>query len=189
MVLTRLGSGSRDALGRTKSASVRDALTEARTLLASDRPKNPLPSQQLTVLVWRLGQALCGRPGLGPFLLRRLVQVADAVWVRGVIGAELPPQVVCGPGVRLPHAGRGIILHPSCVIGADAVLYHRVTIGMTSTEPAPRLGDGVFVGTGASILGTIRVADGTRVGAHAVLLQDTEPAQTYVGVPARRVVR
>lgn len=187
MLASRLGRRSADALGTPKPASVRDAMREARALLAADWAKNPFPMQRVTLLIWRTGQALCGRRGLGPFLARRVIQVLDALWIRGLLGSELPTQVICGPGVRLPHSARGVIIHPTCVIGANVVIYHRVTIGMLDTLPGPRIGDEVFIGAGAQVLGTITVGEGARIGAGAVLVRDADPHQTYVGVPARPV--
>lgn len=181
------GANSADALHTAKSASVRDAVAEARALLAADWPKNPYPMQRLTLLIWRAGQALCGRRGFAAFLCRRVVQVLDGLWIRGLIGAELPTQVVCGPGVRIPHAARGVIIHPTCVIGANVVIYHRVTIGMTHLLPGPRIEDNVMLGSGAQVLGPITVRRGCRIGAGAVVVKDTEPDRTYVGVPAHAV--
>lgn len=187
MLQNRIGHRSADALGTQKEPSVRSAIAEARALLAADWPKNIFPMQRVTLLIWRLGQAFCGRRGLGSFLARRVLQVLDGIWIRGIIGAELPTQVVCGPGVRIPHAARGVIIHPTCVIGSNVVLYHQVTIGMSRALPAPRIEDNAFLGAGARVIGSLTVREGSRVGAGAVLLQDTEPYCTYAGVPARKV--
>lgn len=176
-----------DALGTAKTGSVRDAVAEARGLLAADWPKNPYPMQRITLLIWRFGQALCGRRSTAAFLLRRVIQVLDGIWIRGLIGAELPTQVVCGPGVRIPHAARGVIIHPTCVIGSNVVIYHNVTIGMSRGLPGPRIEDNVFIGSGAQVIGTITVREGSRIGAGAVVVKDTEPCCTYVGVPARAI--
>lgn len=181
------GARSADALGTVKTPSVADAVAEARALLAADWPRNPYPMQRITLLIWRAGQALCGRRGLGAFLCRRVVQVLDGIWIRGLIGAELPTQVVCGPGVRIPHAARGVIIHPTCVIGSNVVIYHGVTLGMTHLLPGPRIEDGVLLGSGAQVLGPITVRRGARIGAGAVVVKDTEPERTYVGVPAHAV--
>lgn len=178
---------SADALATPKTPSLRDALSEARSLLAADWPKNTFPMQRITLVIWRSGQALCGRRGFWPFLARRVVQVFDGIWIRGLIGAELPTQAICGPGVRIPHAARGVIIHPTCVIGANVVLYHRVTLGMTGVLPGPRIEDDVQLGTGATVLGPITVRRGTRIGAGAVVVKDTEERRTYVGVPAHAV--
>ncbi|GMA20275.1 serine O-acetyltransferase [Arsenicicoccus piscis] len=171
----------------TRTGSVSEALAEARALLRADFPRNPFPIQRVTLTIWRLGQCLNGRPGLAAFAARRVVQVADVIWTRGIIGAELPTQVVAGPGLQLAHGGRGVILHYTTRIGDRASIYHQVTIGVRDDRSAATLGDGVFIGAGAKILGPIHVADGTRVGANAVLTKDTEGHCTYTGVPAVRV--
>lgn len=170
--------------------SLGEARRQFAICLAEDRRRDTSPAALLTLVIWRAGQALYGKAGLTAFLLRRLVQVADSLWTRGVIGAELPKQVLAGPGVRLPHAGRGIIIHPTCRLGARVTLYHRVTLGVrTAPFVGPFLEDDVYVGTGACVLGDIRVRGGTSVGANAVLVRDTEPRSTWVGPPASQVAR
>ncbi|MGY1604686.1 serine O-acetyltransferase [Geodermatophilus sp. SYSU D00815] len=152
--------------------------------LRADYAVNEFFDARATLLVWRAGQALRGRPGVLAFLLRRVCQVADFVWTRGYIGADLPFSAIAGPGIRLPHGGRGTVLHPTVRIGARAVLYHQVTIGVREEDPAATLGDDVFIGAGAKIIGTVHLGDGCRVGANAVVLTDVPPGATAVGVPA-----
>lgn len=182
---TAAASGSEDR-GR---AGLPAALVQAKALWRSDCEVNRRLSPRLTLGIWRLGQALQGRPGIGCFLARRVVQVADAVWTRGIIGAELPPQVRAGRRFNLQHAGRGVVIHASCVIGDDCVLHHQVTLGITDAPPGPVLGDGVKFGAGAAAIGSITLADGTRVGTGAVVTKDTEAHCSYGGVPARLITR
>lgn len=169
-----------------RHSSVSAALKTCRAELAADLAVNRFPAARLTCAIWRAGMSLNGVPGPAAFALRRAVQLADLLWVRGVIGAELPTQVRVGPGLRLPHGGRGVIVHSSVSIGARACLYHRTTIGVRNGDIGPRLGDDVYLGTGAVVIGDIDVATGTRVGANAVLMSSTEGGGTYVGVPAQR---
>jgi serine O-acetyltransferase len=152
--------------------------------LRADYAVNSLFDARMTLLIWRAGQSLSGRPGLLPFLLRRLYQVADFVWIKGYIGADLPPQAVAGPGIRMEHGGRGVVLHPSVRIGARATVYHQVTIGVVNDDPAATLGDDVYLGAGAKVLGHIRIGDACRIGANAVVLTDVPSGATAVGVPA-----
>lgn len=177
------GQGSRASLGR--------AWQQMRADLRADFARNPFPSQRLTLLVWRTGNLLAGRRDPVSRVLRVVQQVANAVWLRGVIGAEIPTSVPIGPGLYLPHSARGCIVHHSVRIGAGCTLYHRVTIGLAddAAEQGPVLQDDVYLGTGATILGPITLATGTKVGANAVLLADTVPHGSYVGVPARPVGR
>lgn len=155
----------------------------ARTLRA-DYAVNPFPDGRITLFILRAGQSLFERPGVVPFLLRRLARLADFVWTRGFIGADLPFQVQVGPGLYLPHGGRGVVLHPSVRIGANVSLYHQVTVGVSGSDQAGVIGNDVFIGAGAKILGEITVGDDCRIGANAVVLRDVPAGATAVGVPA-----
>jgi len=155
-------------------------------LVRSDYPLNRSSRESvLTSAVWRMGQVLHDRPGAAPFLLRRVHGVLDQVWVRNVIGAELPRSVVVGPGLTLPHAARGVIVHPDARIGASVTLHHRVTIGVRNTERPPHIGDGVYVGSGASVLGPVDLGAGCKVGANAVVVKDVPAGATVVVGPVR----
>jgi serine O-acetyltransferase len=153
---------------------------------------NPFIDARTTLVIWRAGQVLYRRPGLGPLLLRRVFRMADRFWTRWYIGAEFPFQVPAGPGLRLPHAGRGVILHPTVRLGAGVILYHQVTIGVKDERPAAVIGDRVEIGAGAKILGPIAIGDDARVGANAVVVKDVPAGATAVGIPAtvrRRTLR
>jgi len=106
---------------------------------------------------------------------------ANAVFCGCVIGrgAEF------GPGFVLVHSN-GVVINGSVRGGRDVKLEHQVTIGAEKRQ-APVLGDDIFVGAGAKILGSIRVGDGARVGANAVVLADVPAHSTVVGIPARVV--
>jgi serine O-acetyltransferase len=154
-------------------------------VLRQDFEQNPWLEPRLTLAVWRLGQAAHGRHGIPFFLLRRLHGVLDFVWVRSMIGAELPRSVPAGPGLRLPHAGRGVILHSSTRLGARVTLYHQVTVGVRGKDPAATIEDDVYIGAGAKVVGQITLGAGCQIGANAVVLKDVPPGRTAVGVPAR----
>ncbi len=160
------------------------AWEEIRGLLARDFPRNPALSARMTLAVLRAGMVLYRRGGLRAFLLRRVVQVADALWVRGLMGTEIPTCVPLGPGLRIPHGGRGIVIHPTVRVGSEVTLYRNVSLGVKDSRGGPTIGDDVEIGTGAAILGPITVAGRCRIGANAVLTRDTEPGRNYAGVPA-----
>ena len=101
-----------------------------------------------------------------------------------IVGAELPPAAQVGPGLRLPHWGRGVILHPRTVIGRNAFIYHGVTIG-ESKGWTPVIGDDVYIGARATIVGDVTVGDRVRIGAGAVVVRDVASDSSAVGVPAR----
>lgn len=89
-------------------------------------------------------------------------------------GVEISPSAEIGPGLRISH-GTGTVIGGFARIGADAIILHQVTIGAPSegrVEEMPVLGDGVFLGAGAKLIGAIRVGDGAMIGVNAVVTKD-----------------
>jgi serine O-acetyltransferase len=158
-----------------------------RDLLAADFAKNGKVDARFTLAVWRLGQVLHEQPGLVPFALRRVSQLLDTLWLRGYLGALMPQHVRVGPGIRIPHCARGVVLHHTVRMGSDVTLYHQVTIGIRDDGPpvAATIGDGVYIGAGAKIIGPVTLGDGSRIGANAVVIRDVPAGATAVGVPAK----
>jgi len=92
-----------------------------------------------------------------------------------------------GPGFVLGHS-TGVVINGAVRGGRNVILEHQVTIG-AEAGCNPILGDDVYVGAGAKILGAVTVGDGARVGANAVVVKDVEAQSTVAGVPARCVRR
>ena len=147
------------------------------------RPANGTRAQQLTLTIVRLGEHLDERRGGG--LARVLWRLADTLYLRVVMGAEFPSSARIGPGLALPHAGRGISIAHDAEVGRNCMLFPFITIGRDGRSAAPRLGDDVVVGTGARILGAVTVGARAHVGANSVVIQDVPAGATAFGVPAR----
>lgn len=84
--------------------------------------------------------------------------------------------------------GFGIVINPFSKIGKNCIIFQGVTIGVS--EPggkAPIIGNDVFIGCGAKILGDIRIGDNVKIGAGAVVIKDIPSNVTVVGVPAKIV--
>lgn len=79
----------------------------------------------------------------------------------------------CGISVYAQHIGRNCSLIGAC------------TIGMNKEWEFPLIGDNVFIGAGARVLGGISIGNDVKVGANAVVLSDAPNGATLVGVPAR----
>ncbi|WP_432508813.1 serine acetyltransferase [Kineococcus auxinigenes] len=159
-------------------------------LTRSDLPLNRTsPESVATMAVWRFGQVVHGRPGAVAFALRRVHGLIDQLWVRNTIGAELPRSVRVGPAMKLPHAGRGVIVHPDARIGANVTLHHRVTIGVRNNARPPHIADGVYLGAGAAVLGPIDLGPECRIGANAVVVKDVEAGRTVVAPAAHALER
>ena len=150
--------------------------------------RNPSWESKLTILVWRIGNLGRSLPGVAALPVRVLHAVLDAVWTRAVIGSELPASVVPGPGLRLQHAGRSIILNGGVRIGARCSIFHDVTIGTRPPRTgAPVLEDDVRIGVGAVLLGPITLGRGSRAAAGAIVVRDV-PAGGIIPSPPRRLL-
>lgn len=115
--------------------------------------------------------------------LEMLFNKMNAVFCNCIIGrgAEF------GPGLVLIHS-TGIVINGRVRGGSNVHIEHQVTIGAEKRQ-APVLGDDVFIGAGAKILGSVTIGDGARIGANAVVVHDIPPHCTAVGIPARVVRR
>lgn len=90
-----------------------------------------------------------------------------------------------GPGLVLIHSD-GIMINGAVRGGRNVRIEHQVTIG-AEKRAAPTIGDDVFIGAGAKIIGSVNIGNGARIGANAVVVDDVPPDSTVVGVPARVV--
>jgi serine O-acetyltransferase len=113
-----------------------------------------------------------------------------ALIVRWWTGTEIHPGARIGRGVFIDHAA-GVVIGESAIVGDNVTLYQGVTLGATGNENTwkrhPTLEAGVFVGSGARILGPVTVGKNAKIGAGSVVVKDVPPETTVVGVPARIV--
>ncbi|MGZ4846368.1 MAG: serine acetyltransferase [Halobacteriota archaeon] len=103
-------------------------------------------------------------------------------------GIIIPPNVF-GPGLCIGHYGP-LIVHRKAKIGANCNVQNCVHIGQKVgyAETAPRIGDNVYIGAGAQILGDVEIADGIVIGANAVVISSFQtPNITVAGVPAKKM--
>lgn len=108
---------------------------------------------------------------------------------RIITGIEIHPAATIGKRFFIDH-GTGVVIGETSVIGDDVTLYQGVTLGGTGKDKGdrhPKIGNGVTIGAGAKVLGNIKIADNTIIGANAVVLKETVESFTYVGIPAKIV--
>lgn len=130
------------------------------------------------MVVYRLMQA-CQRRRLAPFAM--VFNKLNVICGQCIIGRGAQ----FGPGFVLIHS-QGVVINACVRGGCNVKIEHQVTIG-AEKGASPVLGDGVFVGAGAKIVGAVHVGDGARVGANAVVVDDVPNGAAVVGVPARVV--
>lgn len=108
--------------------------------------------------------------------------------LRSKTGIELYPNCI-GPGIHIVHGK--IVVHPNSRIGSYCKIMSDVTIGWQGRydrSGAPQIGDRVYIGSGAKIIGNITIANDVVIGANSVVIQSvTEPGITIAGNPAKKV--
>ena len=131
------------------------------------------------MVLYRLAHALHGASV--PVLPRVLCAIN-----RIVFGVVLPASARVGRDVLFGYQGLGVVVHADAVIGDRVVLATGVTIGGTGTQHGvPVIEDDVYIGSGAKLLGPIRIGRGAKIGANAVVLCDVPAGCVAVGIPAR----
>ena len=103
------------------------------------------------------------------------------------LGMTLPINVF-GPGLVIPHYGT-IVVHANAKIGSNCRLQEGVTIGAANgSHEAAVIGNNCYFGSGAKVIGAVRIADDVAVGANAVVTRDiSEPGTTWAGIPAHKI--
>ena len=137
------------------------------------------------MVVYRFGR---WRYGVRPKLLRKFFSLVYHVLykvVQIVTGIELPCEVVVGRNFVIDHFG-GIIISGYAKFGDNCRLRDGVVVGLRRVEEkcAPIIGNNVDIGSGAKLLGQIRIGDNVLIGANAVVLCDVPDNSVAVGVPA-----
>jgi serine O-acetyltransferase len=108
---------------------------------------------------------------------------------RVISGVEIHPAARIGRGLFIDH-GAGVVVGETAEIGKNVTLYQGVTLGGTGFARGkrhPTLEDEVVIGSGAKLLGPIRVGRGSKVGANSVVITDVPPNSTVVGNPGHPV--
>jgi len=121
-----------------------------------------------------------------PILPRFISQIS-----RFLTGIEIHPGATIGRRFFIDH-GMGVVIGQTAEIGDDVLVYQGVTLGGTGNECGkrhPTLGNHVVVGTGAKVLGNIKIGNYVKIGAGSVVVRAVPDNSTVVGIPGRIVRR
>ena len=120
---------------------------------------------------------------------RRELALFIQMRVSEVFGVDIHPAAALGRGLMIDHA-HSVVIGETAVVGENVSMLHSVTLGGTGKEYGdrhPKVGDGVLIGAGATILGNIQIGKCSRIAAGSVVLNDIPAGVTVAGVPARIV--
>ena len=116
--------------------------------------------------------------------------------VRFFTGVEIHPGAKIGKNLFIDH-GMGVVIGETSEIGDNVTIYHAVTLGGISPsidsenqrneKRHPTIGNDVVIGSGAQVIGPIKIGDGSRIAANAVVVNDVPDNSTMVGIPAKAV--
>ena len=117
---------------------------------------------------------------------------------RFLTGIEIHPAAKIGKNLFIDH-GMGVVIGQTAEIGNDVTLYHGVTLGGVSpavkskeqigVKRHPTIGDYVIIGSGAQVLGPVKVGVCARIGSNAVVTKDVLKGAIMVGVPAKNIAK
>ena len=116
--------------------------------------------------------------------------------IRFFTGIEIHPGAKIGKNLFIDH-GMGVVIGETSEIGDNVTIYHNVTLGGSSPsidserqrheKRHPTIGNDVVIGSGAQIIGPIKVGNNSRIAANAVVVKDVLENATMVGIPAKAV--
>jgi serine O-acetyltransferase len=111
-------------------------------------------------------------------------------------GIEIHPGAKIGKNLFIDH-GMGVVIGETSEIGNNVTIYHAVTLGGISPsidserqrheKRHPTIGNDVVIGSGAQIIGPVKVGHGSRIAANAVVVNEVPENTTMVGVPAKAI--
>ncbi len=116
--------------------------------------------------------------------------------IRFFTGIEIHPGAKIGKNLFIDH-GMGVVIGETSEIGDNVTIYHAVTLGGISPsidserqrheKRHPTIGNDVVIGSGAQIIGPVKVGNNARIAANAVVVKDVPENATMVGIPAKAV--
>lgn len=121
---------------------------------------------------------------------RRIILLPDLIGflIRIIYSADIHYQASIGKNIVFSHNGLGAIIHPRAKIGDNVVVGAHVVIGCNlDAYDVPRIGNNVFIGPGAKILGDLDIGNFVFVGANSVVLSSVPDRALVAGAPAKVV--
>lgn len=145
-----------------------------------------LNSSGSIIVTFRTIQYLRDKKGLLSTLTRKLF-LAKYAFLQDKYNVSLPPETKVGAGVLFPHRFP-VVINGASIIGDNCTIHPNVLIGRHRLkEGAPIIGNNVFIGNGAKIIGNPKVGDWVFISPAAVITKDI-PARSIVGAGVNNIL-
>lgn len=103
-----------------------------------------------------------------------------------LFNSSVPYKCKIGKNTVFGYGGIGVVIHERAVIGKNCVISQNVTVGGKSKKyEVPSIGDHVYIGAGAKILGDVKIGDDVIIGANSVVIRDVPSRCVVAGIPAK----
>jgi len=120
-----------------------------------------------------------------------LIALALQSWSSEVFAVDIHPAARIGKGILLDH-GTGVVIGETAVVGDNCSLLQNITLGGTGKDMGdrhPKIGNNVLIGANATVLGNIKIGNGSQIAAGSLVLKSVGPCTMVAGSPAREVGR
>ena len=138
----------------------------------------------IILFIYRLGNKILNS-NINKFykkILLKFIQIFYQIFVYFPFHIEIPFSCKIGGGFRLPHQHQ-IVLNGRVEIGENCTLYHEVTLEeneFLGYPNAPKIGNNVYIGSGAKVIGNIKIEDNCKIGANAIVVKDMKKGEVAV---------
>lgn len=125
-------------------------------------------------------------PADDPFVDKKFIARAISQAARSMTGIEIHPGAEIGNNFFIDH-GMGVVIGETAKVGNNVTLHHGVTLGGSGNKPEtlntsrhPSVGNGVFIGAHAQLIGNINIGEKSKIGANATVVKNIPPNVTVV---------
>lgn len=126
---------------------------------------------------------------IGNYLYRKKIPVLPRLFrflIFFLYNSDVPSSVSIGKNSLFGHSGIGVVIHPKAVIGEGCIIGQGITVGGRSRHPeVPVIGNKVYIGAGARVLGPIRIGNNVVIAPNAVVIKDVQDNCIVGGIPAK----